>query len=129
MNAPRRWPVRHAVTLDECYLLTRQLAVLQRAGVPLLSSLNALQSQIPSRAVQAVLRTVYQDLNEGRTLSQALARHPRVFGPVFLGLIRVGEAGGMLDEALDQLARLFEWELELRHRINDALQYPLIVLG
>ena len=119
---------RDTVSLDDCYLLARQLAVLQRAGVPVLSSLQALQTQLPSPALRTILGTVRQDLTEGRTLSQALAQHPRVFGPVFLGLVRVGEAGGMLDDALGQLAQLLEWELELRHRIRDALQYPLIVL-
>jgi MSHA biogenesis protein MshG len=119
---------RSSVTLDECYLLTRQLYVLQKAGVPLLSSLQALQTQLPSGALKRILLEVHQDLLEGRTFSQSLGRHPRVFNPVFLGLIRVGEAGGLMENVLNQLAKLFEWEIELRHRLKEALQYPIIVL-
>ncbi|MBI3011174.1 MAG: type II secretion system F family protein, partial [Candidatus Omnitrophica bacterium] len=71
----------------------------------------------------------HQDLLEGRTLSQALARHPKAFGPVELGLIRVGEAGGLLDDTLLQLAHLLEWEMEMRNQLKQAFQYPVIVLG
>lgn len=117
-----------SVSLEESYLLTRQLHVLQKAGVPLLSSLHALQTQLPSGSLQHILRGVHQDLLEGRTFSQALGRHPRAFGPVFLALIRIGEAGGLLDEVLKQLTQLFEWEIALRQQIKQALQYPLIVL-
>ncbi len=116
------------VSLEETYLLTRQLAVLQKSGVPLLSSLQALEEQLASPALARILRGVNGDLQEGKTLSQALARHPGAFGPVYLGLVRVGEAGGLLDETLAQLARLFEWEIEVRNRMREALQYPLIVL-
>ncbi len=117
-----------AVSLEESYLLTRQLYVLQKAGVPLLSSLHALQTQLPSGSLKRILRSVHQDLLEGRTFSQALGRYPGMFGPVFLSLIRVGEAGGLLDEVLKQLTQLFEWEIALRQQIKQALQYPMIVL-
>ncbi len=117
------------VPLEECYLFTRQLAVLQRAGVPLLSSLHALKDQLGAGPLQHVLERVRQDLLEGCTFSQALARHPRAFSPVYLGLTRVGESGGVLSEILDQLTGLLEWELELREQIRSALQYPMIVLG
>ena len=116
------------VSLEECNLLTRQLHVVQKSGVPLLSSLHALETQLPSGTLQRILREVHHDLLEGRTFSQALARHPGVFSPVFLGLIRVGESGGLLDETLHQLAQLFEWELDLRNRLREALQYPIVVL-
>ncbi len=126
----RRSSPRLAVGLEECYLLTRQLSVLQRVGVPLLSSLEALQAQLPpSGPASAMLRDVRQDLLAGKAFSQALQRHPGVFGPVFIGLIRVGEAGGLLEEVLRQLAQLLEWEIELRNRIRAALQYPVVVLG
>jgi len=118
-----------AVSLEEAYLLTRQLHVLQKAGVPLLSSLDALQTQLPAGSLKRILREVHRDLLEGRTFSQALGRYPKAFSPVFLGLIRVGEAGGLLDEVLKQLTQLFEWEIELRQRMQQALQYPLIVLA
>lgn len=117
-----------SVSLEDGYLLTRQLHVLQKAGVPLLSSLKALQTQLATGSLQRVLGDVHQQIMEGHTFSQALGRHPRVFGPVFVSLIRVGEAGGLLAEILEQLTRLYEWEIELRQRLTAALQYPIIVL-
>lgn len=122
------WKGRRRVKAEDRYLFTRQLHVLQRSGVPLLSGLQALQEQLDSPGLKRVLRQVHQDLLEGRTFSQALAQHPKVFSPVYLGLIRVGEAGGLLDETLQQLAQLLEWDMELRNRLRDALQYPMIVL-
>ncbi len=116
------------VSLEDCYLLTRQLHVLQKSGVPLLSSLNALQTQLPSKGMGRLLREVHQDLLEGKTFSQALGKHARSFSPVFVSLVRVGEAGGLLSEVLEESAKLFAWEIDLRHRIQGALQYPAIVL-
>lgn len=117
------------LSLDERLLLVRQLHVLQKAGVPLFASLQALESQAPSGALNTLLGRLLRDLLNGRTLSQAFARHPRAFDALFVGFIRVGEAGGLLDEALRRLAELCEWELEARARIHQALQYPAIVLA
>lgn len=116
------------VSAEERYLLVRQLHVLQRAGVPLLSSLRALEAQLPSGGLARSLRLVSDDLLKGSTLAQALARHPRSFSPTFVGMVEVGEAGGLLEPMLKRLAELFEWELELRSKIKQALQYPAIVL-
>ncbi|PIQ83221.1 MAG: hypothetical protein COV75_08805 [Candidatus Omnitrophica bacterium CG11_big_fil_rev_8_21_14_0_20_63_9] len=120
---------RSALSLEDRFLFTQQLHVLQHAGVPLLSSLEALRRQMPSSALQEILETVHHDLLEGRSFSQALARHNGMFGPVYVGMVRVGEAGGLLDDTLKHLAELLEWELDVRRRIRDAVQYPLVVLS
>ncbi len=119
----------HAVGLEDRYLFVRQLHVLQRSGVPLLSSLHALREQLPPGALRDVISGVGEDLVEGRTFSQALARRPQAFTPVMIGLIRAGESGGLLSEVLEELARFYEWEIDLRQRLYSAVQYPLIVLG
>jgi len=126
VNARRRGS---RVTLQACFLLTRQLAVLQKAGVPLLSSLSALQEQLPEGALKPILEAIHEDLLEGRTLSQALAKHPRAFSPIYVGMVRVGESGGILEEVLRELAALLSWEIDLRARLAQAIRYPLIVLG
>jgi len=72
---------------------------------------------------------IANDLLNGYTLSQAFGRHPDSFDPLFIGMIRIGEAGGLLDEVLKRLAELAAWEMELRAQMNQALQYPLIVLA
>ncbi len=127
-STTRRRPSRR-VSLQELYLLTRQLHVLQKSGVPLLSSLQALQAQLPAGALKRVLEVVCRDLIEGRSFTQALAQHPAVFPGVFQGMIRAGEAGGMLVESLNQLTQLLEWEIEVRQRLREALQYPIIVVS
>ncbi len=119
---------KDVVSLEDRYLLVRQLQVLQKAGVPLLASLNALEAQVPSGALQRTLKAISQDLLNGYTLSQAFARYPHSFDPMFIGLIKIGEAGGLLDAVLTRLADLCAWELELRSTIRQALQYPAIVL-
>jgi len=117
------------VKAEDRYLLVRQLYVLHRAGVPLLSSLSALEAQVPAGVLKRTLRVMSQDLLGGSTLSQAFAHHPRSFDPLFIGLIKTGEAGGLLEEVLKRVADLTEWELELNAKIKQALQYPAIVLA
>jgi MSHA biogenesis protein MshG len=116
-----------SVSLEDRFLLIRQLHVLQKSGVPLLASLASLQSQMPSSALARILQAMQQDLLEGRTLSQAMGRYPGAFGAVEVALIRVGESGGLLTEVLQELARLLEWELDVRSRLSSALLYPFIV--
>lgn len=129
MLTPQGFFSRRSLSLEDRFLFTQQLQVLQHAGVPLLSSLEALRRQMPSKVLQDLLSVIHHDLLEGRTLSQALAKHNGMFGSVYVGLIRVGEAGGLLDETLKQLAQLLDWELDVRRRIREATQYPLIVVG
>lgn len=120
---------RARITLEERYLLTRQMHVLQKSGVPLLSGLSALQSQMPSKPLRQLLYQVHEHLLEGHTFSQALGRHPAVFSPMYLGMIRVGETGGLLTEVLEELTRFMEWEIDLRQRLTSAFLYPIIVFA
>lgn len=117
------------VRLDDRLLLVRQLLVLQRAGVPILQSLQALETQLEAGRLKRTLQIIQQDLAGGFTLSQAFARHPRVFDQTFVSLVRTGEAGGLLEDTFKRLADLLEWEMDLRSRITQALQYPIIVVG
>jgi MSHA biogenesis protein MshG len=102
--------------------------MLQKSGVPLLSSLFALERQTTLPPVKRILSAIRQDLLRGKPFSQALGRHPRMFSPVYRNLVRVGEVGGVLDQMLWQLAKLFEWELGVRTRLREALTYPMIVI-
>ena len=125
----RRLKFSQRVSLEDRYLFARQLHVLQRAGVPILSSLQSLEEQLPSSHLRQVLGVIYQDLTNGHTLSQAFARQSGVFDPLFIGLIRVGEQAGALDDVLKRIADLTAWEIELRSKIAQALQYPIIVVA
>jgi len=110
-------------------VITRQLATLQRAGIPLLVSLRAVTEEIDHPRVRTVLTQVYEAIEGGKSLSEALADHPTVFNELYVQMIRAGETAGILDQMLDRLAELGEHEEETSMQIQSALQYPLIVLS
>jgi type II secretory pathway component PulF len=116
------------VKLDEVIVFTRQLVTLLRAGVPLLSCLEALVEQIDSEGMQEVISEIYVDIESGKSFSEALSRHPKVFSELYVNSIRAGEAGGALDDILMRLATLMEHEKETRTRIKKAMRYPIIVV-
>ncbi len=107
---------------------TRQLADLLSGGLPLLGALTLLTTQTEHRSLRRVIRSLADDVRDGRTLSDALADHPRVFPPLYLSMVRTGEVGGVLDAALGSLADLLESEAELRSQVLSASVYPVFVV-
>lgn len=108
-----------------------QLSALLRSGVPLLRSLEIIRQQTPHKNLAIVLEDVHSRVEEGATLADAMARHPRAFGELGTSIVRAGGEGGFMEEALDRLARFTEQQDELRSRVVGALAYPaiLFVLG
>jgi general secretion pathway protein F/type IV pilus assembly protein PilC len=108
-----------------------QLSALLRSGVPLLRSLDLLREQTPHKNLAFVLEDVHARVQEGATLGDAMARHPRAFGELATSIVRAGGEGGFLEEALDRLAKFTEQQDELKSRVIGALAYPaiLFVLG
>lgn len=123
-----RLPFVRPVSEQEQAVFTRQLATLLRAGMPLLRGLEVLARQERNRALRAVIGALGEDLRSGGALSEALARHPRVFDRLHVNMVKAGEAGGVLDVVLDRLAGFAEKRLALRAKVGAALVYPLIVL-
>ncbi len=117
------------VQLLDLLLMSRQMYTLQRAGVPILRALAGLQASNPNPAVVAVLADLRASLDQGRELATAMARHPRVFSPFYIAMIRVGEMTGRLTESFLRLAEHIEFELDVRARIKQALRYPILVVG
>ena len=107
---------------------TRQLADLLGGGLPLLSALTLLAGQTEQPALQRVIESIVKSVRDGQSLSEALAEHPSVFPLLYVSMIRAGEAGGGLEQALARLAELGESEAELRSRVSSAAAYPLLVL-
>jgi len=105
-----------------------QLAALMGSGVPLLRSLDLLREQTPHKNLAIVLEDVHSRVQEGATLADAMARHPRAFGELATSIVRAGGEGGFLEEALDRLAKFTEQQDELKSRIIGALAYPTILL-
>jgi type II secretory pathway component PulF len=108
-----------------------QLSSLLGSGVPLLRSIEIIRQQTPHKSLAQVLEDVHSRVEEGATLADAMARHPRAFGELATSIVRAGGEGGFLEEALDRLAKFTEQQDELKSRVIGALAYPMIlfVLG
>ncbi len=108
-------------------LLTRQLATLLRAGMPLDEALRALGAQTTARRLQAVLADVCARITEGASLDEAMSVYPGVFPEFYRSMVAAGEAGGRLEEALERLADYTETRRALRQSLSTALIYPAIL--
>lgn len=111
--------------------VTRQLATLLKAGLPLVQALEALIEQIEKAAVRKVLSSVRNHVNEGMAFHEALSEHPSVFPPLFIQMTKAGETGGFLEAIMLRLAETQERDMRLKSRVLAALVYPVImtVLG
>lgn len=107
--------------------LTRQLATLLKAGVPLLQALEILDRSETRTDIKNLIRDIYSHIQRGMTLSKALARHA-VFEPLYCNLVAVGEVTGMLDTMLERLANHYEKSDHLQRALRAALFYPCMVL-
>lgn len=120
---------RGEVDPEELLVFCRHMHRLTAAGVPLLRALGGLAESRRDRPFGAVLRDVADRLGSGRSLSEGLRRHPAVFAPLFVSVVRVGEHTGRLDVCFAQLARYLEFERETRKRVVAALRYPAFVVA
>jgi len=107
---------------------TRQFVTLHKAGLPMLSAISALQTQTRSKALAKALDGIRKDLMGGASLSQAMAKYPRIFNELYVNSVWAGETGGVLDEILTRLADLLEHERKLRSEVMSALRYPIILM-
>ncbi len=109
-------------------LFTRQLATMIKAGLPVLTAFTALMEETENAKLKNVIGALRSDIQEGLSLSEALARHPKVFSNLYTSTISAGEAGGVLDRVLQRLAELMEHEAQLQASIKSALRYPIIII-
>jgi general secretion pathway protein F len=122
INAMFQNPRRSEITA-----LTRQLATLLSAGIPLVDSLNALVQQVESKEVEKALRTIREDVQSGITFADSLARHPIYFSELYTNMVRAGEASGALDDILKRLAAFMYAQNKMKNRVMAALTYPIIM--
>lgn len=127
VSIKKRKRYHYRVTLDDLILLSRQLATLLDAGVPLLRSLAVVSDQLESHTLDKVLRLVRKDIEQGQALSFALKRHPRVFSGFWISLVETGEASGQLPFVFDQIAKYLEEAGALHRKIISVLLYPAIL--
>ena len=117
-----------SVKTKDKIILTRQLSVLLKAGIPLLQSVELLCDQFKG-SLHTILVAVKDDLKEGSSFANALNKYPKVFDKIYVQLVRAGEASGKLETILDRLIIFYERKEELRKRISSALTYPIIQLA
>lgn len=106
-------------------VMTRQLATLVRAGIPLVDSISALTEQVEKEQMVRVLSAVRQKLKEGTSFSKSLEVHPRVFPPLYVNMVAAGEASGNLEVVLERLAEFMESQSRLKGKLMAALAYPV----
>ncbi len=119
---------KEKVKVDDVVLFTRQLHTLLKAGVPLLSSLEALMDQGTNVAFRNVVQDIYLTIEGGRSFSEALSLHPTVFPKLYVSSIKAGELSGQLDEVLGRMAEVLEHEKNTRDKLKSAMRYPIIVV-
>ncbi len=112
----------------EISLMTRQLASLIKANVPLVEALNALVEQTEHERLKVVLSQVRQDVNEGSSLAKATGAHAKVFDTIFVNMIEAGESSGTLSMVLMRLADLKEAQMRLRSKVISGMTYPVLMM-
>ena len=116
------------VSLTDLIMLSRQMYSLMRAGIPIIRAIEGLAQSTASKRLQQVLQELVEQLENGRSLSQAMSAHPKVFSRLMISIVNVGENTGRLDDAFLQLTYYFEQEQETRKQIKQATRYPIFVL-
>jgi MSHA biogenesis protein MshG len=130
-GSSRNWNIsltRQKVSHIDLLLFSRQMHTLLKSGVPIMRALAGLQDAAINLEMKRVIGEIRESLEGGRELSQALARHPRVFSPFYLSMVRVGEATGLLEEIFFRLFEHLEFERYMREQVKSALRYPSFVV-
>ncbi|KPJ99577.1 MAG: type II secretion system protein GspF [Desulfobacterales bacterium SG8_35] len=115
------------VSPDDIHALTRQLATLLNAGIPLVGSLDALMEQTTSPPLKKIIAQIKESVNEGNSLTLSLTKHPKLFSNIYINMVRAGEASGSLDVVLERLAEFGEHQQALKGRFQAALVYPIFM--
>lgn len=128
LRALNRLLGRERVELEELIIFCRQMYSLSKAGVPIIRAIGGLAESTRNPYFREILQALRGDLEGGNAMAVALGSHPKVFNPLFVSMISVGENTGQLDQAFRQLAGYLEMERETRKRIKQATRYPLFVM-
>ncbi|HEX2730817.1 MAG TPA: type II secretion system inner membrane protein GspF [Polyangiaceae bacterium] len=114
-------------TSSDVAVMTRQLATLVRAGIPLVESIAALVEQTEKESLAKVLSTLREDLREGTSFARSLEKHSKVFVPLYINMVAAGEASGTLEAVLERLADFMEDQARLKGKVTSALAYPVLM--
>jgi len=110
-------------------VMTRQLSTMISSGMTLLRAFYVLEDQVENAKLKETLAAVREDIEAGIAFSDALERHPKVFNPLYVAMVRAGESGGVLEDSLARVANQLEADDSLRRQVKAAMVYPAVVLG
>jgi type II secretory pathway component PulF len=116
------------ISSKDILAVTTQLSTALRAGLPLLNGLELIRDQQHKAAMREMLDWLVKAVSSGQSLSEAMGKHPKVFGPLYLSMIRVGETGGLLEATSTQLAAILNRDEKVKSNIKNASAYPIFVL-
>ncbi|HSV31735.1 MAG TPA: type II secretion system F family protein [Atribacteraceae bacterium] len=116
------------VSLQDLAMFARSVSTMLEAGVPLITALEGIARQTGHAGFSQTIKSIARRIENGLSLSLALAEYPKIFNRVFLGMVQSGEAGGNIDWALTRLADYLEWEKDLRDKVQSATYYPVILV-
>jgi type IV pilus assembly protein PilC len=109
-------------------IFSRQFATMIEAGLNVVSALVILEQQTDDKYLGAIIRELRADVEGGLLLSQAMARHPKIFSRLYVSMVEAGEAAGILDQVLDRVAFQIEKDTQIKRRIKGAMIYPTMVM-
>jgi len=121
-------PGQKRINASELAVFSRQLATMITSGMSILRALYVLEWQTENKFLKETIVAVRKDVEAGLSLSDSLARHPKVFNPLFVAMAQAGEAGGVLEDALLRVADQLEKDASLRRQIKSAMVYPILVI-
>ena len=116
------------VKLEDIVIFSRQLATMVDSGIPLVQALDILYDQIEKPNFKQVVATIRDDVEVGSGFSEALMKHPAVFSPLYINMVKAGESSGALDDILDRLATYLEKANTLQRKVKSSLVYPAVVV-
>lgn len=119
--------IGNPVKLQHFVIYLRQFSTLLKAGVSVVDATNILSQQTESKYLRKALEQIETELREGNPLSAASATHKKIFSPMYINMIKAGEAGGNMDETLDRLAEHYEKQHATKQKIASAMAYPIVV--
>jgi type II secretory pathway component PulF len=122
------WQIFDKVKDEDLIVFSRQLATLVTAGISFIRSLDTLSEQTKSRKLRKIIEEIRREVERGNSFSGALAKFPKVFSPLYISMVKVGEEAGVLDDILNRLASLLEHDATTRARVKAATRYPVIVV-
>ncbi len=117
------------VSLTARFIFTRQFAALLKGKLQLAAALENLSAEMPNGKFRVILQSVLKDVSAGRDMAESMKEHPKVFGPIYVSVVRSGLRSGKIDEAMDQLSSYLEQMDAFSRKVRTALTYPIFVLG